>query len=135
MAQWGVNDEKIIRNYLSSTNRPTAPGDYHNSPAVAVTPIKWSGTEAEQREQIGVQKWLAMYPNGMEAWAEYRRSGYPKMYAVLQSDNPDLPAGTFIKRLPYPLTEVTDNFAELTKGRALLGGADNAATKLWWDVD
>ena len=135
MAQWGVNDESIINNYVSSTHKPEAPGDYHNSAAVAQTPIKWGSIEAEQREQIGVQKWLAIYPNGMEAWAEYRRTGYPKMYTVLKSDNPDLPGGTFIKRLPYPLTEVTDNLAELTKGRALLGGADNAATKLWWDVE
>ncbi|MDR2275072.1 MAG: SusD/RagB family nutrient-binding outer membrane lipoprotein [Sphingobacterium sp.] len=135
MGQWGISDETTIRNYLSSDKLPTTPGDYHNSAAVAGTPIKWGSTVLEQREQIGVQKWLAIYPNGMEAWAEYRRTGYPKMYAVLQSDNPDLPSGTFIKRLPYPLTEVTDNLSELTKGRALLGGADNAATKLWWDVD
>ncbi|MNT50756.1 Susd and RagB outer membrane lipoprotein [compost metagenome] len=57
------------------------------------------------------------------------------MYSLIHSDNPDLPIGTFIKRLPYPLTEATDNLVELSKGRALLGGTDNAATKLWWDVD
>ncbi len=135
MEQWGAGDAGTISNYLSSTKLPMAPGDYHNSPAVANTAIKWGGSVAEQREQIGVQKWLAIFPNGMEAWAEYRRTGYPKMYTVIQSDNSDLQAGSFINRLPYPLTEATDNLAELNKGRALLGGADNAATRLWWDVD
>lgn len=135
MQQWGVSDDAAIRNYIASSKTPVAPGDYHQSPAVSSTAIRWGASMAEQREQVGTQKWLAIYPNGMEAWAEYRRTGYPKMYPIIQSDNSDLPKGTFINRLPYPLTEATDNLDELTKGRALLGGPDNAATKLWWDAD
>ncbi|MCW8313401.1 SusD/RagB family nutrient-binding outer membrane lipoprotein [Sphingobacterium sp. InxBP1] len=135
MQQWKISDQAAVTRYLSSEEKPVAPGDFHDSPAVASISVKWANSTAAQREQIGVQKWLAVYPDGMEAWAEYRRTGYPKMYTVVQSDNPDLPNGTFIKRLPYPLTEVTDNLTELTKGRTLLGGPDNAATRLWWDVD
>ena len=48
----------------------------------------------------------------MEAWAEFRRSGFPKMYNLIQSENADLPVGTFIKRMPYPLTEETNNLEE-----------------------
>ncbi len=135
MEQWKVSDQAAVSRYLSSEKKPVAPGDFHDSPAVSGISVKWGNSTDVQREQIGVQKWLAVYPDGMEAWAEYRRTGYPKMYTVVQSDNPDLPNGTFIKRLPYPLTEVTDNLTELTKGRVLLGGPDNAATQLWWDVD
>lgn len=135
MEQWSAAGQSAVSSYLSSSKLPGAPGDYHESPAVATTPIAWASSEAVQREQIGVQKWLAIYPDGMEAWAEFRRSGYPKMYNVLRSDNADLPLGTFINRLPYPLTEETNNLEELNKGRALLGGEDNAATRLWWDVD
>ncbi len=133
LAQWGVGSDAPA--YLASTKLPVAPGDYHNSPAVAGTPIAWATTETAQREQIGVQKWLAIFPDGMEAWAEFRRSGFPEMYNLIQSENPDLSGGTFIKRMPYPLTEETNNLEELTKGRALLGGPDNAATTLWWDID
>lgn len=135
LEQWGVSDAATIDAYLTSTQLPTAPGDYHNSPAVASTPVAWAAAEAMQREQIGVQKWLAIFPDGMEGWAEFRRSGFPKMYNLIHSENPDLPVGTFIKRMPYPLTEETNNLEELTKGRALLGGTDNAATTLWWDID
>jgi hypothetical protein len=102
---------------------------------VASIPVKWSNNTDEQRQQIGTQKWLAIFPNGMEAWAEFRRSGYPVMYPVYQSDNPLLPSGSFIKRVPFPLTEEANNKAELDKGKALLGGPDNVATNLWWDVD
>src|SRR5690606_17436632 len=107
LAQWGVSDGSTINAYLTSTKLPVAPGDYHSSPAVANTPVAWAATEAVQREQIGVQKWLAIFPDGMEAWAEFRRSGFPKMYNLIQSENADLPVGTFIKRMPYPLTEET----------------------------
>lgn len=134
MEQWGIDDAQTIT-YLASDKLPAAPGDATNSPAVANTPVKWAVTEAMQRQQIGTQKWLAIFPNGMEAWAEFRRTGYPAMYPVVQSDNTDLPAGTFIKRFPFPLTEEANNMVELQKGRQLLGGADNTATRLWWDVD
>lgn len=135
MEQWGITDATLTAEYSASSNTPIAPQDYHNSPAVATTPVAWSADAAVQRAQIGVQKWLAIYPDGMEAWAEFRRSGYPAMYDLLVSNNADLPVGNFIDRMPYPLTEETNNLTELEKGRALLGGTDNAATKLWWDVD
>lgn len=134
MEQWGVASTEIGA-YIQSDNQPVAPNDDQNSPAVASIPVKWSSNSAIQRQQIGTQKWLAIFPNGMEAWAEFRRTGYPVMYPVYQSDNPLLPQGTFIKRLPFPLTEEANNLAELEKGRALLNGPDNVATNLWWDVE
>lgn len=134
LAQWGVDDQSAINAYINSSNTPAAPGDYHNSPPVADTPIAWASDEEMQREQIGVQKWLAIFPNGMEAWAEQRRTGFPKLYDLIESENSDLPVGKFIRRLPYPLTEETNNMDELEKGRGLLDGPDNVATTLWWDV-
>lgn len=131
--QWEIKD--AVEEYLDSSKLPIAPDDSNNSPAVSATPVKWAQTVSLQREQIGTQKWLAIFPNGMEAWAEYRRSGYPVMYPVVQSDNSLLPQGMFINRLPYPLTEQANNEVELEKGRKLLGGPDDVTTKLWWDVN
>lgn len=134
MEQWGVS-AGVIDDYIETNNLPTAPDDSQNSPAVSDTPVKWSSTKSIQYKQIGTQKWLAIFPNGMEAWSEFRRTGYPDMYPVVRSDNSDIPTGEFIKRMPYPLTEEANNAAELEKGKALLGGPDNAATRLWWDVN
>lgn len=133
LRQWGVSEGEITA-YLNSNALPVAPGDSQNSPAVATTPIKWDASEAMRREQIGTQKWLAIYPGGLEGWAEFRRTGFPKMYPVVQSQNTALPQGVFIKRLPYPNSEEISNLDELTKGRALLGGTDNPATRVWWDT-
>ncbi len=132
MRQWNITDPVAITDYQQSTAVPVAPGDFANSPAVSDIPVKWGGTEDVQRAQVGTQKWLAIFPDGFEGWAEFRRSGYPKMYPVVQSDNPDLPAGTFIQRLPYASSERATNAAELDKGIQLLGGPDKVSTKLWF---
>lgn len=134
LSQWGVGSDAIAA-YIHSAALPIAPGDANNSPAVATTPISWAAVESLQREQIGTQKWLAIFPDGMEAWAEFRRTGYPHMYPLVQSDNSSLPSGTFVKRLPYPVSEGIANKEALEKGKQLLNGEDNGATPLWWDID
>lgn len=135
LSQWGVTDAAAIQAYVNSANLPAAPADYYKSPAVSNTPIQWAGAEAMQRKQIGTQKWLAIFPDGWEAWAEFRRTGYPDMYNLITSENADLPVGTFIKRLTYPEAEYNSNAEGVKTGVALLGGQDKASVRLWWDVD
>jgi hypothetical protein len=91
MAQWGITDAAKINAYVNSAATPIAPGDAQGSPAVSTAPVAFGGTPALQREQITIQKWLALYPEGVEAWADIRRSRAFKLYPVKQSDNPDLP--------------------------------------------
>jgi hypothetical protein len=134
LSQWEATETEI-NDYLANNAVPVAPDDSENSPAVSTTPTRWSNDPAMQRKQVGTQKWLAVWPDGHEAWAEFRRTGYPDLYQVVQNDNADIPQGQFIKRLPYPDTEALSNPDELAKGRQLLGGPDNCATRLWWDVD
>jgi hypothetical protein len=134
LSQWGATDAQITT-YIASNALPVAPGDSENSPAVSTTPISWSSDPATQRKQVGTQKWLGVWPDGHEAWSEFRRTGYPDLYPVIQNDNADIPQGQFIKRLPYPDTEALSNPEELAKGKQLLGGPDNCNTRLWWDVD
>jgi hypothetical protein len=132
MEQWGFTGAAVDA-YIASEKTPIAPGDQQNSPAMANIPVKWGGSEATQREQIGTQKWLALYPDGLEAFAEVRRSNYPTLYPLVHSDNPDLPVGTQIKRIPFLAVEVQNNGAAVEAAKALLGGPDNCATPLWWD--
>lgn len=134
MRQWGITDEAAIAAYVSSTDTAIAPGDQQHSPAVTKALIKWGASEDVQREQIGTQKWLALYPDGFEAWAEVRRSGYPHLYEVVQIDNADIPAGTAIHRIPFIELEKQTNGAAVEKATTLLKGPDNASTLLWWDV-
>ncbi len=119
--------------YIVSTKTPVAPQDQQKSPALSTIPVKWGATEAIQREQIGTQKWLAVYPDGIEAWAEVRRTRFPKLYPVVNSVNTDVPTTAYPRRIPFLLLEETSNTAAVKAAVALLGGPDNAATPLWWD--
>src|SRR5205809_2725788 len=136
MKQWGISDPAVISAYINSGATPIAPNDYLNSPPVTNIPVKWTpGNVAVENEQIALQKWLAMFPDGMEAWADYRRSRYLKLYPVANSDNPDITNTTtqWIRRIPFLLSEKQNNGAEVDKAAVLLGGPDKVTTPLWWD--
>lgn len=102
-----------------------------NTPALTDIPVKFSTAPVKQREQILTQKWLALFPEGHEAWAEVRRSGYPKLYPLIHSDNPDLPLGQLIHRIPFLNYDRDRNGAAVEAAVPLLNGPDNAATRLW----
>lgn len=133
MAQWGVTDQAAIAAYTSNPSTPIAPQDGMNSPAVNDYPVLWSADPLMQRKQVAQQKWLALFPDGREAWAEVRRTTYPQLYPLIHSDNPDLPIGKMIRRLPFLDAEKQSNAAAVAEAVKMLNGPDNAATPLWWD--
>lgn len=129
----GITDATVIANYTNGTSLPSAPGGYFNTPALTDVPVKFSTDVAKQREQIGTQKWIALFPDGQEAWAEARRSGYPKRYPVIHSDNPDVPVGSFVRRIVFLEYDKERNGPAVKAAEALLSGPDKATTPLWWD--
>ena len=144
MQQWGITNGAAITAYINSSATPVAPGDAQNSPAVSTAPVRYraAGTLAEQNEQITIQKWLALFPEGVEAWADIRRSRAFRLYPVKQSDNSDLPTAAninaptnnWIRRIPFINDEKVTNKAEVDKAVPLLGtGGDKITTPLWWD--
>lgn len=138
MNQWGITDPAAIAAYIASTNVPVPPQDAQNSPALSTVPVAWGGAEAVQHEQISLQKWLAIFPDGNEGWADVRRSGYLKLYPVVKSDNPEIPDPTTqdIKRIPFMVSEKANNAKGVATGVPLLGsGGDKSTTPLWWDVN
>jgi hypothetical protein len=136
MNQWGITDAAAISAYINSSALPVAPQDALSSPAAADVPVLFGASAPIQQKQITLQKWLALYPDGVEAWADQRRSGVIKLYPVANSDNPDLPNPTvqYIRRINYITDEKTTNGPEVTKAVQLLGpGGDKITTPLWWD--
>lgn len=136
MNQWGITDAAAIAAYTSSMLTPIPPGDAQSSPALSNVPVLFGGTLAVQKEQITLQKWLALYPDGNEAWADIRRTGF-LLYPVVWSDNPDIPlhptAEQRIRRINFMTSEIQTNGPEVEKAVPLLGGPDKITTPLWWD--
>lgn len=135
MHQWGITDEAAISNYINSSDVPIAPGDYLNSPPVSDAPVKFSPDPAVQKVQLGIQKWLALYPDGYEAWADYRRGRAFVLYPVAHSDNEDITNTTtqWIRRIPFLLAEKQRNAQAVEAALPLLNGPDKVTTPLWWD--
>ena len=100
--------------------------------------IAWNEADGFEKnlERIITQKYIALYPNGQEAWTEFRRTGYPKVFPVCvnESNGGCVDTETQIRRLAFPQSEYNTNREQLDKGIALLGGPDNPGTKLWWDA-
>jgi hypothetical protein len=130
----GASDADIAA-YTSSSNTPVS-FDGGTTPAVSTIPVKFNESNNEiALEQIITQKWLALFPNGWEAWAEARRTGYPRQYARAASDNPDVPKDKIPSRMIYTSSEFTTNKEAVNAviSSSELGGSDKNSTKLWWD--
>lgn len=136
--QWGVGN---AAEYLQSEDKPI---DYKDAftaacdmkAASSITP-KWNDAadNEEKLERIITQKWLAIYPEGCEAWAEQRRTGYPKLFKVLRNDSQGaIDTDVMIRRLPYPASLKTDQPALYEQLTSTLNGADTGGTRLWWDT-
>lgn len=110
-------------------------GNNSAEPRSKITPVYNEGAGFEENlERIITQKWLAMYPEGMEAWSEFRRTGYPKIFpVVVNNSGGTVDTETQIRRLPFPQTEYDNNNANVQDAISLLGGSDNGGTRLWWD--
>jgi len=107
----------------------------NNATAPSTIKIAWTDTDPFETnlERIITQKWIAMYPDGPEGWAEFRRTGYPKLFPVVYNSSNGTIDSRQVRRIPYPQSEYNNNRAGVQSGIALLGGPDGGGTPLWWD--
>lgn len=135
---WGVAD--AYADYVADDT--SVPAQFYdpenlnpwNGTIPAVT-IKWDESlTAEQKQQkIITQKWLANWTLGNEAWADYRRTGYPFLIPVAYNGSNVVDINRGPQRMPYPSAEYTNNLANVQQAVAeYLNGPDNLATKVWW---
>jgi len=110
LKQFGITDPGIVNAYLAQ------PSVKYNS--------------ANFRESIGVQKWIALFGQGLEAFAEWRRLDYPVLTPAV--------AGVLDGKVPvryiYPGSEQSLNLKNY-KAAVARQGTDVLTTKLWFDVN
>lgn len=121
------------------------PVDAQNSiKAMNTVPVKWdeSASKEDKLQRIITQKWIANFPLSTEAWAEYRRTGYPKLFPNrVNSSNGTIDTDEQIRRLIYSEVEINTNNDELQKGIQILNqensssnfSGDIGGTRVWWD--
>jgi len=86
---------------------------------------------ADALKLINTQYWIASFGNGAEAWANFRRSGYP---ALSPNTYPGRQIkGDFVHRFIYPTLESSVNAANYKAAVADIGGSDDLDTHVFWD--
>ncbi|HEY4655363.1 MAG TPA: SusD/RagB family nutrient-binding outer membrane lipoprotein, partial [Cyclobacteriaceae bacterium] len=134
-----ASDSEIAA-YISSANTPIPTDDEWGTPASSDITIAFDvgGGLERQLEQIITQKWLAIYPDGVEAWTEVRRTGYPKLFARLNSENSDVPKDQIMRRLIFVESEYSNNAdavnAAVELPELVSRGGNKNSTRLWWDA-
>ena len=96
---------------------------YINNPAVA-----YNATDA--LKLINTQYWVVNIRNGTEAFANFRRTGFPALSPNMFNNNLN---GGFVRRLSYPDIEGSANAANYTAAAAAIGG-DNLTSRVFWDT-
>lgn len=138
--QWGVaGAEDYMEN---ETNLPDVYNDPINqnsySSTISSIKIKWneSASLEEKQERIIVQKWIANWRNGNEAWSDFRRTGYPKLIPATTEGNRSggiVDSERSARRMPYPAEEYSGNTQNVKDAVSkYLNGPDNMATDVWW---
>ncbi len=110
--------EQSIRQWTGGTTGLAA---FLLEPGIAYDP-------ANGMEQIAMQRYVHLFMHGYEAWAEWRRTGYP--------DNFVAPGGKAVPlRHMYPANEVFNNTANYQDAvQRQFGGQDNLYGRVWWDI-
>lgn len=139
-----------VSTYLNNTRMPEALKSPYNVATTSYLPYtdditsgnvtpQWSNSDTQEKklQKIITQKYIALYPNAIEAWTEYRRTGYPY---IMKPKDAEAPSRVGAKpedklrapeRMIYASTVYASN-PNMAKVKELLGGLDQGNVKLWW---
>lgn len=107
MNRWGITNATTITAYLAQTT------------------VLLDGSSADNAK-IGEQRWLSYYPDGLQGWSEWRRTGFPAL-------TPAPGAGKAIpRRIPYGPNEPLYNPTNYSAAAALYN-TNSQDGKMWWD--
>jgi hypothetical protein len=99
--------------------------------ATYITNTEVAYNPARALEQIITQKWIALFPNGYEAWAEWRRTGFPTLTPAAGALTE---SGQIPRRHAYSTAEATLNSTNYEAAISRQGfAADDLDGRVWWD--
>lgn len=88
--------------------------------------VNYATAGTNYKQKIGLQKWIALYNRGIDAWIETRRLDSPLLPA------PTTAVSDFPVRFTYSVDEQNINTANYNAAAKAIGG-DEVTTKLFWD--
>ncbi|MFS8081924.1 MAG: SusD/RagB family nutrient-binding outer membrane lipoprotein [Ginsengibacter sp.] len=98
---------------------------------ISVNPL----SPGKELEQINTQLWINFFMNGPEAFANVRRTGFPKLASAYRTDGYSDPDTKLMpRRFEYPLSEKTLNKKNVDDALQGVGGKDDWNNRVWWDM-
>lgn len=123
-------------------------------PSVTKIGVKWNEGDSKETklEKIITQKYIASFPYSYESWVDLRRTGYPKLFPILNTEHGDgtikpgdpkvQTADNIMRRIPWvpddPQTKEDINatgIPALSEDTNNKPATDTQMQRLWWDVD
>ena len=123
-------------------------------PSVTKIGVKWNEGDSKETklEKIITQKYIASFPYSYESWVDLRRTGYPKLFPVLNTEHSDgtikpgdpkvQTADNIMRRIPWvsddPQTKEdikATGIPALSEDTNNKPATDTQMQRLWWDVD
>ena len=123
-------------------------------PSVTKIGVKWNDGDSKETklEKIITQKYIASFPYSYESWVDLRRTGYPKLFPILNTEHSDgtiksgdpkvQTADNIMRRIPWvsndPQTKEdikATGIPALSEDTNNKPATDTQMQRLWWDVD
>lgn len=125
-----VTDAMSMMN-LYANGTPVAPiSSLEITLYLAAHPFNNSGTFDEKMQQIHTQFWASLFLNGVEAFSNWRRTGYPILTPIVYPGNAS--NGSIPRRIRYPSDEQVLNGPNYNSAVSRQG-PDEYTTRVWWD--
>ena len=144
MARWGLNNGGTVYPSwgfsgditVGSTGYPVNYTTYLSNPLVA-----WSGTTAQKFQKICEQKWASIFGQGIEAYAEVRRTGFPARIFEYELQGSYYPNLGLPIRVQFALSEQTYNTDNLSAAQIAekieminegMFSTNGTQSQVWW---
>lgn len=146
MERWGLNDGSTVYPTWGKNNTFTtgATGQLVDYAAYLAQPVvAWGGTSAEKFQKICEQRWAAIFGEGVQAYSEVRRTGFPERMFEYQLAATFYPNLGLPIRLQYPLSETTYNGTNLAQAKAdqkvessneSMFSTNGIQSQVWWQT-
>ncbi len=119
--------ENGIRSSFDQWALPAPAANYFTQTNVAFTAPTGTGANLKQ---IATQRWIATYPDGLQGWSEWRRTGFPVLTPAPDATNP---SKQIVRRMTYGIHEYGTNNTVVKAAAAAMPGGDTQDAKVWWD--
>ena len=144
MERWGCINGSVVFpswGYANDITVGTTPFPVNYTTYLAHPLVTWSGTNAQKFQKICEQKWAAIFGQGIEAYAEVRRTGFPARIFEYELEGAYYPNLGLPIRVQYALSEQTyntDNLAAAQTAEKIelinegMFSTNGTQSQIWW---